>query len=222
MTPGPEAASTFIIVAALLGALIGWALGPIAGRTLRPPREIGSRARWLMVLATAVLFALTVWLVGISPALPAFLVFAAAAVVLGAVDVIEKRLPDAVVLPALVATTLLLAITAAVTGDWASLLGAVLGAAALFALYFLLALISPGGIGMGDVKLAALVGLVLGSVGWAAWLGGALAGFVVGGVVSLLALLMRRVSLRGSLPFGPSMLAGAYLAILLSAVIDAP
>ncbi|MFF3601943.1 prepilin peptidase, partial [Kitasatospora indigofera] len=138
----------------------------------------------------------------------------------GAVDVIEKRLPDAVVLPALAATAVLLAIAAAVTGDWGSLLGAVLGAVALFALYFLLALISPSGIGMGDVKLAGLVGLVLGSAGWAVWLGGALAGFLVGGLVSLVALLMRRVTLSGSLPFGPSMLAGLYLALLLSAVID--
>lgn len=220
MTPGPETAPTFIVAAALLGAPLGWALGAIAGRTLRPPRGLGRRARWLMVLATAVLFAMTVWLVGITPALPAFLVFTAAAVVLGTVDVIEKRLPDAVVLSALVVTALLLAAAAAVTGDWGLLLRAVLGAAALFALYFLLALISPSGIGMGDVKLAALVGLVLGSVGWPVWLAGALAGFVVGGVVSLVALLTRRVTLRGSVPFGPSMLAGLYIAILLSAVID--
>ena len=216
----PETAPTFIVAAALLGAALGWGLGAIAGRTLRPPRGIGRRARWVMVLTTAVLFATTVWLVGISPALPAFLVFAAAAVVLGTVDVIEKRLPDAVVLPALVTTALLLAIAAAITGDWGSLLGAVLGAVALFALYFLLALISPSGIGMGDVKLAALVGLVLGSAGWGVWVSGALAGFVVGGLVSIVALLLRRVTLRGSLPFGPSMLAGAYIALLLSAIVD--
>ncbi|HEY9424669.1 MAG TPA: prepilin peptidase, partial [Microterricola sp.] len=109
---------------------------------------------------------------------------------------------------------------AAITGDWGSLLGAVLGAVALFALYFLLALISPSGIGMGDVKLAALVGLVLGSAGWGVWVSGALAGFVVGGLVSIVALLLRRVTLRGSLPFGPPMLAGAYIAVLFSSIID--
>ena len=220
MTPGPETAPTFIVAAALLGALLGWPLGPIAGRTLRPPRSLGGSARWIMVPATGVLFALTVWLVGITPVLPAFLVFAAAAVVLGAVDLIERRLPDAVVLPALVVTVLLLAVAAAVTTDWGMLLGALFGAAALFALYFLLALLSPSGIGMGDVKLAALVGLVLGSAGWGVWLVGALAGFVVGGVVSLVALLARRVTLSDALPFGPSMLAGVYLSLLLSAVID--
>jgi len=76
-----------------------------------------------------------------------------------------------------------------------------------------LALASPGGLGMGDVKLAALLGLYLGWLGWAAVVLGALAGFVVQAVVALALLAARRIGLRGELPFGPAMLAGAALVI---------
>ena len=84
----------------------------------------------------------------------------------------------------------------------------------MFLFYFVLAVISPAGMGMGDVKFAAPLGLVLGWFGWNVWLVGLVAGFIIGGVVSLIALALRRVTIRGSLPFGPSMLAGAIVAIL--------
>ncbi|MDB5621396.1 MAG: prepilin peptidase, partial [Tardiphaga sp.] len=79
-----------------------------------------------------------------------------------------------------------------------------------------LALISPAGIGMGDVKLSALLGLALGYLGFFPRLIGGTAGFVVGGLVSLIALLARRVTLRSSIPFGPAMLVGAFVGLLLS------
>jgi leader peptidase (prepilin peptidase)/N-methyltransferase len=63
-----------------------------------------------------------------------------------------------------------------------------------------------------------VIGLGLGYLGWNTWLVGLLAGFLVGSAVSLVALSLRKVSLRGSLPFGPSMLAGAFIAILLPAL----
>jgi leader peptidase (prepilin peptidase)/N-methyltransferase len=84
----------------------------------------------------------------------------------------------------------------------------------MFAVYLLLAIISPSSMGMGDVKLALIIGLLLGWFGLTAWLVGLLAAFVVGGVIALVALALRRVTLRGSIPFGPSMLMGALLAVL--------
>jgi leader peptidase (prepilin peptidase)/N-methyltransferase len=80
-----------------------------------------------------------------------------------------------------------------------------------------LALISPRSLGMGDVKLAGLLGLFLGWLGWDAVVLGAAAGFIVQAVVALLLLAGRRIGLRGELPFGPSMLVGAALAIFLTA-----
>ncbi len=66
---------------------------------------------------------------------------------------------------------------------------------------------------MGDVKLAALLGLYLGWLGWDAVVIGAAGGFVVQAVVALCLLATRRIGLRGELPFGPAMLLGAVLAI---------
>ncbi len=66
---------------------------------------------------------------------------------------------------------------------------------------------------MGDVKLAALLGLYLGWLGWTAVLLGALAGFVVQAVAALVLLAARRITLRGDLPFGPAMLIGAALVV---------
>ncbi|HEY4604530.1 MAG TPA: prepilin peptidase, partial [Blastococcus sp.] len=61
--------------------------------------------------------------------------------------------------------------------------------------------------------LAGLLGLYLGWLGWDVLLLGAAAGFVVQAVLALLLLATRRIGLRGELPFGPAMLAGAALAI---------
>ena len=78
---------------------------------------------------------------------------------------------------------------------------------------FALHLISPRGLGMGDVRLAFVLGLYLGWLGWAAVVLGALAGFVVQAVIALGLLATRRIRLRDELPFGPAMLAGAALVI---------
>jgi leader peptidase (prepilin peptidase)/N-methyltransferase len=72
---------------------------------------------------------------------------------------------------------------------------------------------------MGDVKLAGLLGLFLGWLGWDALVLGAAAGFVVQAAVALVLLAARRIGLRGELPFGPAMLAGAAAAIALTSTL---
>jgi leader peptidase (prepilin peptidase)/N-methyltransferase len=210
------------VVALLLGAGVGRLVNRAAGRFPWPPdtgvREllgpgaVAVRAPGVEV-ATALLTALTVLRTGLSWELPAFLLLAVVGVLLAVVDLQHRLLPNRVVLPALAAGTALLLLPALADGAWDALLRAVLGAAALFAAYLVLALASPGGLGMGDVKLAALLGLYLGWLGWAAVVLGALAGFVVQAVVALALLAARRIGLRGELPFGPAMLAGAALVI---------
>jgi leader peptidase (prepilin peptidase)/N-methyltransferase len=116
-----------------------------------------------------------------------------------------------VVLPALAGGTALLLVAAAADGTWPALLRALLGAVALFTAHLVLALLSPGALGMGDVKLAAVLGLYLGWLGWPAVLLGTLAGFGVQALAALVLLATRRIGLRGELPFGPAMLAGAAL-----------
>ncbi len=211
-----------LMVAALGAALGWWPLAAWVRRSLRSPAgSQGERMSQRTVrISAAVVTAITFGLLGLRFAatwmLLPLLVFAAAATVLALVDLIEHRLPNAVVFPALGAVAALLLLATLLTGRPAAFLFALAGAGAMFAVYLLLALISPGAMGMGDVKLALLIGLVLGWFGLSAWLIGLLAAFVIGGVIAVIGLATRRVSLRGSIPFGPSMLAGALVAVLVA------
>ena len=203
------------VVAFLVGAALGW--WPLAAWTQRSTKGERMPLRTVRLAGaaiTAVTFAALALRFGLTWILPALLVFAAASTVLTLVDLAEKRLPNAVIFPTLAAVAVLLVPATWATGDWISLLWAAAGAAAMFAVYFMLALISPSSMGMGDVKLALVIGLLLGWFGLNAWLIGLLAAFIVGGVIALAALALRRVTLRGSIPFGPSMLAGALIALL--------
>lgn len=140
------------------------------------------------------------------------------AVVLAVVDLEVRRLPDRLVLPAYPAAALLLTACSLVTGDPAALLRAVTCAGAGVAGFLLAALLSPGsqGLGLGDVKLAGVLGALLGWWGWSDALLGLLGGFVLGGLGALLLLLARRVDRRGDIAFGPAMLLAAYLGTLVA------
>jgi leader peptidase (prepilin peptidase)/N-methyltransferase len=173
-----------------------------------------SRRYPLVELATAVVFALMAARIGWDAALPAFLYLGAIGVALWMIDIDVRRLPDPIVLPSYVVGVVLLGVAAAVSGEWGDLLRAVIGMAALYAFYFLLAFIYPAGMGFGDVKLAGVLGLYLAWLGWAELAVGAFLGFLLGGVVGILLMLTRRAGRKSQLPFGPYMLAGAFLAIL--------
>ncbi|MDQ2662260.1 MAG: A24 family peptidase [Actinomycetota bacterium] len=211
----PLATVTTVVVAAILGALLGW--WPLAAwtqRSIKGERMPQRTARVAAAAITAVTFGALALRFGLSWILPALLAFGAGSTVLTLVDLAEKRLPNAVVFPALAAVALLLVPATLASGTWWPLLRALAGAAGMFAVYFVLALVSPSSMGMGDVKLSLVIGLLLGWFGLNAWLVGLLAAFVVGGVIAIVALALRRVTLRGSIPFGPSMLAGALIAVL--------
>jgi leader peptidase (prepilin peptidase)/N-methyltransferase len=211
--------------AALLGLLCGFGVSSAYSRRSwrsgsDTPHEDGAsvpelhgRGRAAVVVGTAVLFGVLAWRFGPAWELPAYLAFAASAVLLTVVDLRHTVLPNRVVLPSIGIGAALLTVAAAAESAWPDLLRAGLAAVALFAVFLVLALISPRSLGMGDVKLAALVGLFLGWLSWGAVLVGAAAGFVVQALIALVLLASRRIGLRGELPFGPAMLAGAVLAI---------
>lgn len=173
----------------------------------------------LFELLTATIFVLMAWRFGPSPQLPAYLFFAATSIALAAMDLQHRLLPNATILPAIGITALLLtgaaaAGTQAAGTQWGSLARATLGGLLLFTLYLVLAIISPRGMGMGDVKLAALVGMILAFHSWQALFTGTFLGFLIGALTSILILATRRGALKTSIPFGPSMLAGALAASL--------
>jgi leader peptidase (prepilin peptidase) / N-methyltransferase len=211
----PLATVTTVAVAVIVGAILGWwPLTAWTQRSIKGERMPQRTAHVAAAAITAVTFGTLAFRFGPSWILPALLIFAAAATVLTLVDLAEKRLPNAVVFPTLGAVALLLVPPTWASGAWWPLVWALVGAAGMFAVYFVLALVSPSSMGMGDVKLALVIGLLLGWFGLNAWLVGLLAAFVVGGVIALIALALRRVTLRGSIPFGPSMLAGSLVAVL--------
>jgi leader peptidase (prepilin peptidase)/N-methyltransferase len=175
----------------------------------------GISVRYPLVEAgTAVVFGVLTLAIGLEPELPAFLYLGAVGVALAMIDIDVKRLPDAIVLPSYPVAAALLTVAAAVDGRWEDLLRAGLGMVALYAFYFLLALVYPAGMGFGDVKLAGVLGLYLGWLGWAEVVTGAFLGFLFGGVVGGGLVLVRRAGRKSKIPFGPFMLAGALVAIL--------
>ncbi|MDR6415385.1 A24 family peptidase [Pseudarthrobacter sulfonivorans] len=91
------------------------------------------------------------------------------------------------------------------------------GGAVLWVFYFVLRLVYPPGMGFGDVKLAGVLGMYLGYLGWAHVFAGTFAAFLLGGLWSLALLAARRGTLKSAIPFGPFMLAGAAAAMLLPA-----
>jgi leader peptidase (prepilin peptidase) / N-methyltransferase len=153
---------------------------------------------------------------GYRPATAALAWLAAAALVLGAVDLASHRLPDVVTFPTYGVCAVALVADAAVRGTWPAVLRAVLAAAVAFGGAALAALVSPEGLGFGDVKLLGLLGLVLGWVGWGVLLAGVFTGLLTGAAVSLVLLATRRAGWRTALPFGPPLLAGAAIALALA------
>lgn len=151
--------------------------------------------------------------------LVAFLALTAVSIALALIDLDTHRLPNVIVLPALLSGIVLLGAAALVRGDLTALAGALLGGAGLFALYLVLALISRGGMGMGDVKLASVLGLYLGFLGWGSLLVGAFAAFVFGGVFGLALMLIRRAGRKTAIPFGPWMILGAWLGVFAGELI---
>ena len=118
-------------------------------------------------------------------ALPAVLYFTAMGISLAVIDLDVGRLPNAIVYPSYPVVASLLAIAALAQHDASPLLRAGVGAAALFLVYFALAYLYPAGMGFGDVKLAGIVGGLLGFMSYPVLAVGAFAAFFIGSVVGI-------------------------------------
>lgn len=229
------------VIVGVLGAAVGSFLAVVIDRlpaglsVVRPLSDWRTRSRplsgrhALIEVVTALAFAgLAGWQLPVIAEAPsvaaavaatlvlvALLYFAAISITLAAIDVMTHRLPNAIVLPSYIVVALLLGVAAIAAGDLERAVRAVAGAGVLFVFFLMLAAISPHGMGMGDVKLAGVIGLMLGWYGWGALAVGTLAAFVLGGVVGVALLLLRRAGRSTSIAFGPWMLAGAWVAIVL-------
>jgi leader peptidase (prepilin peptidase) / N-methyltransferase len=150
-------------------------------------------------------------------ALPAYLYLVAIGIMLALIDIDVRRLPNAIVLPSYLVVAALLTASAAWRHDWWSLARAGLGAALLSGFFYATAVLAPGAMGFGDVKLAGVLGALLGYLSWATLVIGAFAGFALGAAFGVALILARRGTRRTAIPFGPFMLAGAVLALFVAA-----
>jgi leader peptidase (prepilin peptidase)/N-methyltransferase len=192
--------------------VVSWLL--LRGKCRNCGARISPRYPAIEIL-TGVLFGLAAWRNRPSSDLIAYLPLLWVLVVLSFIDLEHKLLPNRIVVPAFVAGVVLLGIATAVgppgIGAWVR---ALLGAAVAFATFFILALISPRGMGMGDVKLSAVLGLALTYLGWPRLLVGFFISFAAGAVGGIAMIAARRAGMKSEVPFGPYLALGTIVAVL--------
>jgi leader peptidase (prepilin peptidase)/N-methyltransferase len=181
-----------------------------------PYAELGARrglaAR--LAIAGAAVGATLGWFVGPEPVLAAWLFLGAVGVVLAYVDAQTRLLPTRLIAPSYAVVAALLVLAAWLDDDWSALVRAALAWAAMGGFYFVMWFVYPKGLGYGDVRLSGLLGLCLGYLGWGELVTGMYAGFLLGGLGGALLSLLRIVD-RKRYPFGPFMLLGALVGVVL-------
>ena len=176
--------------------------------------------RWKTSLATGVAAALLGGRVGWSPELTLLLYLAPVGVALAVIDWRTRLLPTKLIAPSYAVVAALAVLAAWSAGDWHPLLTAGWGWLVSGGTFFALWFVYPRGMGYGDVRLSGVLGIALGYLGWAELLTGVYAGFLVGGVGGLLLAVLRVVD-RKAYPFGPFMLLGALLGVVLGPYVAA-
>ncbi len=146
------------------------------------------------------------WLVPLTPV----------AVALSVIDWHTRLLPRRVVIPATLAAVAVVTVVGLLTGERDALVRALLGMVATRSFFWVLWFLRSAGMGFGDVRLAAPVGLVLGWVGWGALAVGVWIGFVAFALPALVLVVVRRdrAMLKKSFPFGPFMVFGALVGLV--------
>jgi leader peptidase (prepilin peptidase) / N-methyltransferase len=194
--------------------LLGWLLLRGRCRSCRTPIpvryplvELGMGLLWFLV-------ALRLAGAGLGWAIPAYLAVAFVCLVLAVIDATERLLPNRITYPAFPAVLGLLLLASLALGDLGRLARGLAAAAAVGGFFLLLALISPGGMGLGDVKLAPTLGLALGWLSWGTVAVGVFAAFLLGGLAGLVAIVALGLSRKSLLPFGPWLVTGALLGVL--------
>lgn len=216
-------ATTPFVIAAI-GALVGLLLHlRLRALTYRLPDEtsLPRPTSWWVVPVTAIASGLVWWAVSPGRPWPVPAVYVLAVwvmVALAFIDLDVHRLPDRIQLPAYPALVVLLAGCSLATATWAPFGRALLAGVILFVVYLILALLPGGGIGFGDVKLAGLLGMLLGWQSWTHVWQATLATFLIGGVAGVALLTLRRKGARDEFAYGPAMLLGAVGAITWPAV----
>lgn len=141
---------------------------------------------------------------------PVPLILAWGGVLLSGVDLVARRLPDALTLPAYPLVAIVLAIAASGAGNVDPLLRAAVGTLLWAGGYAAIRLVSPGALGGGDVKLAGSLGALAAATSWS----GLMLAVVVASALTVMVAVPARVFGYRDIPHGPAMLAAAWLVVL--------
>jgi leader peptidase (prepilin peptidase) / N-methyltransferase len=189
---------------------------PMRPLAMRCPSGHRVRARqpWTW-LATATVFAAAgVVTSGEGWLLPAYLVLATTTIVLLVTDIDHKLIPNRVLYPSTAVFAVLLVAGALAESRTDRLLPALLGALGYFGALFAVYLVARGGFGFGDVKLAVLLGAATAFQSQRTVLLAVFFTGVIGGIPAILLLVSRRARGQDEMPYGPPMLAGAWVALV--------
>jgi leader peptidase (prepilin peptidase) / N-methyltransferase len=136
---------------------------------------------------------------------------------LALIDAREHRLPDVLTGAALAGVMTFLAVAAGTMSAWQSLGRAALGGATLAGCYFAAALLKPGHIGLGDGKAAASAGGLMAWFSWQTVLSGTFFALVLAAGYGLVLLAGRRATFKAGIAYGPALITGTLLAVMLAA-----
>ena len=218
------------VICALLALPTGWAAGVLMDRipdrlALWPPPGIRLNGRYLAVQVVVVAtFIALGYRFESAPALliVGYLVLAALLITVSAIDIACFRLPDRIVLPGLAVSVVIVVAESLRAGQPRRIGFALAGLGIYFGVLLVFHLVSPAGMGFGDVKLAALMGLYLG------WLAAGYAtvfvlvlyalgiGAIVASVVGISLIAIQGMNRRTPIPFGPYLAFGTMVVVLLT------
>jgi leader peptidase (prepilin peptidase)/N-methyltransferase len=167
----------------------------------------------LVELACAGLFAGTAARFGYDWAVPAFLVLFAGLLALSVIDIERLLLPKVIVWPVSLAVSALLVLASGATGAWHDLLVGAICAVAWFVLFYAMFVVSPRLIGFGDVRLAPVLGLSLGWLGWRYVILGFFAANLIGALIGIALIASHKISREQQIPYGVFLALGCAFAV---------
>ncbi len=175
---------------------------------LPPGRQAGA------AVATAVLYALLAWRIGENAALLAYLPLFALLVSVTLIDVAHRIVPRVLVYSGLAVTGAMLVVAAVIDGHYARIEDAAIGGAASFVFFLVVHLVSPRGMGFGDVRLSGLLGASLGWMGLSVVYAGMFVAFFTGAAVGLVLMVAFGANRKTAIPFAPYLAFGCVVGVL--------
>ena len=206
---------SFLVGLVMGPALDTWITCQLARRNLERPKSWRLVNRWLLSVILGMGWAAMLMRVGWTGVLAAHLVWVTVTAAVVVTDLEHRLIPNRILYPGAAVTAVLLLAGALLDGTPGRLGSAALGAGLCLLGMGTLSVLGRGALGMGDVKLSAVLGLVCGYWGLEVALRGILTGFLIGGAAAVGLMIIRRVHRHTQLPFAPFLVVGSWWSILL-------